>query len=129
MLPRSVGVRERGGHGARAAAVAAYVMGACCTMPPMTGAVCWRAAFVCASAVGMALGPLLSLLLARLPETHVLGLTLNPITAAGWIMAAVWVAFIFLWLGLFQEPLARCAACAWESAATQDAMAARPSQG
>ena len=76
------------------------------------GVPCPRAAFVCASAVGMALGPLLSLMLARLPERHVLGLTLNPITAAGWIMAAIWVAFIFLWLALFQEPLARCAACA-----------------
>lgn len=66
-----------------------------------------HAAFVCASAIGMALGPLLSLVLARVPTTHVLGLTVNPITVAGWIMLGIWAVFIVAWVALFKEPLAQ----------------------
>ena len=69
----------------------------------------YRAAFVCASAIGMALGPLLSLLLVRVPTTRLLGLTINPITSAGWIMLGIWAVFIAAWIALFKEPLAQCA--------------------
>jgi hypothetical protein len=57
----------------------------------------------------MALGPLLSLVLARVPTTRLLGLTINPITVAGWIMLATWLVFIATWVVLFKEPLAQCA--------------------
>ena len=53
------------------------------------------AAFVGASNLGMALGPLLSLPLAYLPDgRQVAGLPVNSITAVGWIMAAAWLAFL-----------------------------------
>lgn len=65
--------------------------------------------FVCASALGMALGPLLALLLAKVPLTKLGAITLDRITAAGWIMAMVWVAFIVCWLIIFRDPLIECA--------------------
>lgn len=52
----------------------------------------------------MALGPLLSLPLAYLPERQVAGLTLNSVTAVGWVMALAWLAFICATLMWFQEP-------------------------
>lgn len=59
----------------------------------------------------MALGPLLALPLSRLPRTsfRLLGRTWGPltdITVAGYVMAAVWLAFITAVLLLFKDPLA-----------------------
>jgi hypothetical protein len=58
----------------------------------------------------MALGPLLSLPLAYLPERRVAGLALNPVTAVGWVMALAWLAFFLATLVWFQEPSKRWAA-------------------
>jgi hypothetical protein len=63
------------------------------------------AAFVCASATGMALGPLLALLLARAPSVKAGPLTFNRITLAAWIMVVSWLAFTVAWLALFKDPL------------------------
>jgi MFS family permease len=60
------------------------------------------AAFVSASALGMATGPALAGLL----EVHTsqFGITLNANTLPGWIMAGGWFLFlVWLWLG-FKEP-------------------------
>jgi MFS family permease len=60
------------------------------------------AAFVSASALGMATGPALAGLL----EVHTsqFGITLNANTLPGWIMAGGWFLFLlWLWLG-FKEP-------------------------
>jgi hypothetical protein len=63
------------------------------------------AAFVGASNLGMALGPLLSLPLAYLPDgRQVAGLPVNSITAVGWIMAAAWLAFLLATIAWFPEP-------------------------
>ncbi|KAK9915918.1 hypothetical protein WJX75_005971 [Coccomyxa subellipsoidea] len=62
-------------------------------------------AFVCASATGMALGPLLALLLARAPSVKAGPLTFNRITLAAWIMVVSWLAFTVAWLALFKDPL------------------------
>jgi hypothetical protein len=64
-----------------------------------------HAAFVGASNLGMALGPLLSLPLAYLPEEgQVAGLPVNSITTVGWIMAAAWLAFLMATVAWFPEP-------------------------
>ena len=63
-----------------------------------------RAAFVCSSALGTALGPLLSTVFQRFPSLRAGPLTLDATTMGGWAMAAAWVAFIAAWLALFQEP-------------------------
>lgn len=68
----------------------------------------WRAAFVCASATGAALGPLLALLLAKVPSTKVGPLTFDRITLAAWLMVAFWLVFILGWLALFKDPLEEC---------------------
>ncbi|KAI3431392.1 hypothetical protein D9Q98_004446 [Chlorella vulgaris] len=62
------------------------------------------AAFVGASNLGMALGPLLSLPLAYLPDRQVAGLSVNSITAVGWIMAFLWVLFFAATLIWFPDP-------------------------
>ncbi|KAL5201411.1 hypothetical protein ABZP36_035765 [Zizania latifolia] len=60
------------------------------------------AAFVSASALGMACGPALAGLLQTNFSLH--GLTINQITLPGWIMAFGWLAYlIWLWIS-FQEP-------------------------
>lgn len=66
------------------------------------------AAFVGASNLGMALGPLLSLPLAYLPDRQVAGLSVNSITAVGWIMAFLWVLFFAATLIWFPDPPKRC---------------------
>jgi hypothetical protein len=71
---------------------------------------CLGAAFVCSSALGTALGPLLSTVFKRFPSLHVGPLTLDATTMGGWAMAVAWVVFIAAWLALFQEPPA-CALC------------------
>jgi hypothetical protein len=67
---------------------------------------CVPAAFVGCSNLGQALGPFLSLPLAALPAhmTVLWGLSFNPITAVGWVMAACWLLFILLTLGGFSDP-------------------------
>ena len=53
----------------------------------------------------MALGPLLSLPLAALPESGaVAGLPFNHVTAVGWVMAACWAAFFLATALCFPEP-------------------------
>nr|BAD46701.1 hypothetical protein [Oryza sativa Japonica Group] len=60
------------------------------------------AAFVSASALGMACGPALAGLLQT--NFSLYGLTINQITLPGWIMAFGWLVYlIWLWI-LFQEP-------------------------
>ena len=66
----------------------------------------FTAGFVCASAIGMALGPFLALPLGQMPDVRVGLLLFNYITTAGWIMIAAWLAFIALWLTTFKDPLA-----------------------
>lgn len=66
--------------------------------------------FVAASALGMAFGPFitwpLSLVLPRADEgSKVLGLSVNIITAGGWLMVAMWVAFYIFAHLMFDEPL------------------------
>lgn len=61
-------------------------------------------AFVGSSNLGMALGPLLSLPLASLPDRHLAGLPVNPVTAIGWVMAACWTAFFVATAFWFPEP-------------------------
>lgn len=75
--------------------------------PRITGVtmVCAYAAFVCASATGMALGPLLALLLGGAPSVTAGPLTFDRITLAAWIMTAAWLAFIIAWAALFKDPL------------------------
>ena len=64
------------------------------------------AGFVCASAIGMALGPFLALPLGQMPTLRAGPLLFDYITAAGWIMIAAWLAFIVLWVATFKDPLA-----------------------
>ena len=64
------------------------------------------AGFVCASAIGMALGPFLALPLGQMPTIHAGLLTFDYITVAGWIMIVAWLAFIVLWVATFKDPLA-----------------------
>ena len=63
------------------------------------------AGFVCASAIGMALGPFLALPLGQMPTIRAGLLTFDYITTAGWIMIVAWVAFIALWVTTFKDPL------------------------
>ena len=63
------------------------------------------AAFVCSSAIGMALGPLISFPLQRVPDTLRHGVRINPITCAGYVMAAAWLIFALVCQLFFQEPL------------------------
>lgn len=63
-----------------------------------------RAAFVGASNLGMALGPLLSLPLAFLPEAQLAGIPVNPITAVGLVMALLWLAFLAAAAIWFKDP-------------------------
>lgn len=67
----------------------------------------WHAAFVGASNLGMALGPLLSLPLAYLPEAELAGIPVNPITAVGFVMALLWLAFLAAAAVWFTDPPAR----------------------
>ncbi|BDA44398.1 SPX domain-containing membrane protein At4g11810 [Coccomyxa sp. Obi] len=62
-------------------------------------------AFVCASATGMALGPLLAQLLGDAPSVKAGPLTFDRITLAAWIMTAAWLVFIIAWAALFKDPL------------------------
>lgn len=66
--------------------------------------------FVAASALGMAFGPFitwpLSLVLPRAGEgSKVWGLSVNIITAGGWLMVAMWVLFYIFAHLMFDEPL------------------------
>ncbi|CAL5227554.1 g10545 [Coccomyxa viridis] len=66
----------------------------------------WASAlFVSLSAVGMALGPLLSLPLSLFPTRHFAGLTFDHITMGGWIMNIAWLIFaVWAWVA-FEDPL------------------------
>ncbi|CAL5218517.1 g204 [Coccomyxa viridis] len=66
--------------------------------------------FVCASAIGMALGPFLALPLGQMPTIRAGPLLFDYITVAGWIMIVAWTAFIALWVATFKDPLAEDAA-------------------
>ncbi|CDP08903.1 unnamed protein product [Coffea canephora] len=60
------------------------------------------AAFVCASALGMACGPALACLLQT--NFKMFKLTFNEVTLPGWVMAFAWLLYLFwLWI-FFQEP-------------------------
>ena len=59
---------------------------------------------MCSSALGTALGPLLSTVFKRFPSLRAGPLTLDATTMGGWAMVAAWVAFIVAWMALFQEP-------------------------
>jgi hypothetical protein len=63
------------------------------------------AAFVGCSNLGQALGPFLSLPLARLSYRYLLGLPVNPITTIGLIMALLWLIFFFATAVFFEEPV------------------------
>lgn len=69
------------------------------------------AAFVGCSNLGQALGPFLSLPLARLSYRYIFGLPVNPITTIGWIMALFWLLFFFATVLYFEEPLLSAGAC------------------
>ena len=60
----------------------------------------------------MALGPLLSLPLSYFPDLKIAGLTVNYITAGGWIMNFAWLLFVLLAWFLLDEPLAKISRCA-----------------
>ena len=59
----------------------------------------------------MALGPLLSFPLQQLPDTRWHGIHINPITAAGYVMSALWLVFAVVCQCFFTDPLQvlRCA--------------------
>ncbi len=59
---------------------------------------------MCSSALGTALGPLLSTVFKRFPSLKAGPLTLDATTMGGWAMALAWLAFIAAWLALFREP-------------------------
>ena len=52
----------------------------------------------------MAVGPFLALPLSYIRESKFLGLTLNNITIAGWLMVAIWLLFLFIAVPFFAEP-------------------------
>ncbi len=62
------------------------------------------AAFVTSSAVGMAFGPLLALPLSYLPTTSLGPISIDPVTAGGWVMGLLWLTFLLLTLLMFEEP-------------------------
>ena len=62
------------------------------------------AAFVTSSAVGMACGPLLALPLSYLPTTSLGPISIDPVTAGGWVMGLLWLTFLLLTLLIFEEP-------------------------
>lgn len=62
------------------------------------------AAFVTSSAVGMACGPLLALPLSYLPQTSLGPISIDPVTAGGWVMSLLWALFLVLTLLFFAEP-------------------------
>ncbi|GMH35396.1 hypothetical protein BSKO_03264 [Bryopsis sp. KO-2023] len=62
------------------------------------------AAFVGASSLGMALGPFLAIPVDAVKETTVLGLTINNVTTAGWVMCLAWVVFLIVTIVFFAEP-------------------------
>ncbi|KAL0025314.1 hypothetical protein WJX79_004533 [Trebouxia sp. C0005] len=62
------------------------------------------AAFVTSSAVGMACGPLLALPLSYLPTTSLGPISIDPVTAGGWVMGLLWLTFLLLTLLMFEEP-------------------------
>lgn len=64
-----------------------------------------HAAFVCSSAIGMAVGPLISFPLQRVPDTVRHGIRINPITCAGFTMAGAWLLFALVCQLFFEEPL------------------------
>ncbi|CAD7694892.1 unnamed protein product [Ostreobium quekettii] len=68
------------------------------------------AAFVGASCLGMATGPFLSLPLSFIPHLKFLGLTIDNVTVAGWLMAAVWGLFLLIAVPFFSEPKAKAEA-------------------
>lgn len=53
----------------------------------------------------MAAGPLISFPLQQLPDGVYHGVRVNPITAAGFIMAACWLVFAVVAQIFFEEPL------------------------
>ena len=65
------------------------------------------AAFVTASAVGMAVGPLLAEPLQRLPTMQLGSLTIDPITAGAYLMLIIWVAFLAVTIFCFADPRGR----------------------
>lgn len=62
------------------------------------------AAFVGSSAVGMALGPMLSQLLSRFPYITWHGISLNPITMGAWVMSLFWLIFLYFNVVHFDDP-------------------------
>ena len=61
-------------------------------------------AFVTSSAVGMACGPLLALPLSYLPSASLGPVSVDPVTAGGWVMALLWILFLLITLVFFSEP-------------------------
>ena len=59
---------------------------------------------MCSSALGTALGPLLSTVFRRFPSLKAGPLTLDATTMGGWAMALAWLVFIAAWMVLFREP-------------------------
>lgn len=53
----------------------------------------------------MAVGPLISFPLQKVPDTLHHGIRINPITCAGYVMAAAWLVFALICQLFFQEPL------------------------
>ena len=52
----------------------------------------------------MACGPLLALPLSYLPKTSVGPISIDPVTAGGWVMGLLWLLFLVLTLFFFAEP-------------------------
>eukprot|EP00216_Chloropicon_sp_CCMP2111_P001757 CAMPEP_0198240682 /NCGR_PEP_ID=MMETSP1446-20131203/5714_1 /TAXON_ID=1461542 ORGANISM="Unidentified sp, Strain CCMP2111" /NCGR_SAMPLE_ID=MMETSP1446 /ASSEMBLY_ACC=CAM_ASM_001112 /LENGTH=750 /DNA_ID=CAMNT_0043923429 /DNA_START=160 /DNA_END=2412 /DNA_ORIENTATION=+ len=61
-------------------------------------------AFVAASTLGAAMGPLLAVPLSNLAETEVGGFSINPITAGGWAMALCWLIYTTAVMLCFRDP-------------------------
>eukprot|EP00271_Cylindrocystis_brebissonii_P004880 TRINITY_DN16802_c0_g1_i1.p1 TRINITY_DN16802_c0_g1~~TRINITY_DN16802_c0_g1_i1.p1 ORF type:complete len:740 (+),score=168.01 TRINITY_DN16802_c0_g1_i1:199-2418(+) len=61
------------------------------------------AAFVSASALGMAVGPAMAGLL-NLLNVKVLGFTINAVTSPGWLMTFLWLAYLVALAIFFKEP-------------------------
>jgi hypothetical protein len=61
------------------------------------------AAFVSASALGMAVGPALAGLLSKL-NFKIYGAPVNFVTAPGWVMSAAWAMYLLLIIFFFKEP-------------------------
>jgi len=62
------------------------------------------AAFVSASALGMACGPAIAGLLQT--NFKIFNLTFNQVTLPGWVMAAAWLVYlVWLWIAFNEPPL------------------------